>query len=151
MPGLGIKGLEVTVLPRVSIRLGVFILERTARLGIREPEVMARLRRAVERRGERDDLGVVRPRRMVVQEEHRGVLSDGIQEDLETRREGLGHLAISRVESVGKTDFWTWWKPLHRFNGSRLTTSSRNGMEIERLDSRSAGISQRSLRRAEHS
>jgi hypothetical protein len=134
MLGLGTKGLEVVVPRRVAIRLGVFILERTARLGIREPEVMARLRRAVERR-----------------EEHRGVLTDGLQEDLETRREGLGHLAISRVESVGRTDFWTWWKPLHRFNGSRLTTSSRDGMGIERLDSRSAGISQRSLRRAEHS
>jgi hypothetical protein len=151
MPGRGIKGFEVTVLPQVPIRSGAFILERTACPGARELEVMAKRRLAVERREEPDHLVAVRPRRMMAREEHRGVLIDGLQEDLETHREGLGHLVISRAESVGRTDFWMWWKQLHRFNGSRLTIFSRDEMEIERLDSRSAGISQRLLRRAEHS
>jgi hypothetical protein len=107
MPGLDTKVPEVDVPRQVLIRLGVFTLELMARLGIREPEVMARPRRAGERREERDHPEVARPRRAAAREEHRGVLLEGVQEDSETHREGQGPLMIPGVETVVRTGFWT--------------------------------------------
>jgi hypothetical protein len=91
--------------------------------------------------------------RLVAEEEPLGVLSEGLQgdlgEDLEIRREVLEPLAISQVDLDERTDFWTCWKLLHRFNDSRSITFDTDEMVIGRLDSRSAGTSLRLPQRAD--